>query len=470
MCRRLDFGFTAPRKARIKRALHGESHHNWCPIEPFAVVPRLAHLDPLYRFSFIPMSLLIRASAFAACFALANAGAQPPAPPSAYGIQFACAPAQLAQVRADMPRYLQGMGIGARWVSTKVDRQHGTATYSLTGQTSPTGTLFLRWRSELEVEDAVIDIPTSEQATEPVVTVSRKEIVLALLHPGRLTRFTGRACTVQALADHVGVRQNTVMWAEVLGWRWPDGGSAEWNPLFWNRGTPQPGVPVYAALNDMFFQQSKYAIGCYTATKMVYAQAVLDYYRRVKGDAATTQLVLDRLMQDGEPLVDIEPGRMWSFEADFDHAELHRPGKLLRMRESVAAANFVPGDWVYFLNTDAHTYQKTGYEGSNAIYLGRNRFDDYYNDFVHHYSYKEKLGEVYQWRNGVFSRRRDYAKREPLSPGDFDRLSATPEQGGLLMGYRIVPYYFGFEPLPALPGLIPPNHVPASSNTNATHQ
>ncbi len=398
------------------------------------------------------MTLLIRVGAFAACFTLASAWAKAPAPAPAFGIQFSCSPAQLQQVRTDMPRYLKDMGIGARWVTTTIDKQRGTAIYSLKGAASPSGTLFLRWRPELKIEDAVIAIPVSEQATEPVVTVSRKEIVLALLHPGRLTRFTGRACTVQALTDHVGVRQNTVMWAEVLGWRWPNGGSAEWNPRFWDRGTPLPNVPVYAALNDLFFQQSKYAIGCYTATKMVYAQAVLDYYRRVKADPVTTQLVLDRLLLDKEPLVDIEPGRMWSFEADFDSEELIRPGKLLRMREHVAANNFVPGDWVYFLNTDAHSYQKTGYEGSNAIYLGRNRFDDYYNDFVHHYSYKEKLGEVYQWRNGVFSRRRDYAKRERLSPADFDRLSATPEQGGLLMGYRVVPYYFGFEPLPALPG------------------
>lgn len=67
----------------------------------------------------------------------------------------------------------------------------------------------------------------------------------------------------------------------------------------------------------------------------------------------------------------------------------------------------------------------------------------------------------------MFSRRRDYAKREPLSPADFDRLSATPEQGGLLMGYRIAPYYFGFEPLPALPRLIAPTHAPAPSNPKA---
>jgi len=108
----------------------------------------------------------------------------------------------------------------------------------------------------------------------------------------------------------------------------------------------------------------------------------------------------------------------------------------------------VPGDWSYFLNTDKRTYEKTGYEGSNALYLGRNRFDDYYNDNNHHYSYREKLAEVYQWRNNVFSRSHDWAKIKPISSDLLEKLGSTPEQGGLLMAYRVVPYYFGFEPLP----------------------
>jgi len=42
------------------------------------------------------------------------------------------------------------------------------------------------------------------------VTVSQKEILLALLQNGRTTRFTGKACSAEALKDQVGVRQNTV--------------------------------------------------------------------------------------------------------------------------------------------------------------------------------------------------------------------------------------------------------------------
>ena len=117
---------------------------------------------------------------------------------------------------------------------------------------------------------------------------------------------------------------------------------------------------------------------------------------------------------------------------------------------SVAARHFVPGDWVFFRNTDPVSSRKTGYEGSNAIYLGRNRFDDYYNDNAHAYSYREKLDEVFQWRNGVFSRSRDADRIQPLAERDFEQLGATPADGGFVTDLRVYPYFFGTEELPAL--------------------
>ena len=137
---------------------------------------------------------------------------------------------------------------------------------------------------------------------------------------------------------------------------------------------------------------------------------------------------------------------MWHFEADVTSEDMAREGKLLTLLDHVAPKNFVPGDWAYFLNPDPVSYAKTGYEGSNAIYLGGNRFDDYYADTPQgSYRYKEKLGEVYQWRNGVYSRSRDWAKRQPLTPEDYDKLGLAPEQGGLVLTYRAVPRYFGYE-------------------------
>ncbi len=66
-------------------------------------------------------------------------------------------------------------------------------------------------------------------------------------------------------------------------------------------------------------------------------------------------------MNDGEPLVDIDPGVMWYFEKDFDPAEKDRPLKILSIQRGVASNNYVPGDWSYFLNTDPITYEKAGY-------------------------------------------------------------------------------------------------------------
>lgn len=395
------------------------------------------------------VSFLVALLLAAAHTAFAQAQEAPEA--GTYGVQFLCSPSQLAQLSPKMSRYLQRLGIPARLVKETVDKPRGAMTYSLLGSGTAVSTLFLAQRTELAIRDEVLLMPVKNNKTRKLRTVSQKEILLALLHPGRLTEFRGKACDVQALADHVGIRQNTVAWAEVLEWGWPEGGPAKWNARYWANGTPRLRTPLHKALNDMFFEQGKYDIGCYAATKVVFAQGALDYFRRVKRDAGKARVVEQRLLADGEPLVDLEPGRMWSFEADFDPLELERPGKVLRMVGDVAPGNFVPGDWVYFLNTDSRTSQKTGYEGSNAIYLGGNRFDDYYNDNDHHYTYLEKLGEVYQWRHDVFSRHRDAEKIQHLGAQDYERLNASPEKGGLLMSFRVVPYFFGYEDLPPLP-------------------
>jgi hypothetical protein len=177
---------------------------------------------------------------------------------------------------------------------------------------------------------------------------------------------------------------------------------------------------------------------------------VLDYYRRIKKDFPQLHRIEARLLADHEPLVDIEPGRMWDFEADFDRRQADRPGKILRLQSGVAARNFVPGDWVHIVNTDPVTYQKTGYEGSNPIYLGSNRFSDYYNHHAHAYSYREKLNQVYQWRHGVFGSRGAAARLETLSAQDIERLGAAPAKGGLVTDRRTFPQLFTADRSPAL--------------------
>lgn len=358
----------------------------------------------------------------------------PPAAPEA-GIRFECngGPGNVAAIRAQMHDYLEQLGIPRSWVD---EQSRGTAAlFTLNTPADDTLTLDFARRPGMDLHDVVVRLPAAAGKLREVRTVSTKEIVLALLQHGRLTEFP---CRIEALREHVGVRQNIVAWAEVIDWLWPNGGAAAWNAKYWRYGTPSKRHPLHEAVNDAFVHPARYRIGCYTATKLALLQGVLDYYRRVHPDADKLRRIEARLTADGEPLVGVEPGTMWYFEDDYSAAEAARPGKLMELQRGVATGNFVPGDWLYLRNTDPHSRSKTGYEGSNAIYLGRDRFDDYYNDNGHGYSYREKLAEVYQWRHGVFSRIRDAAKAKPLAEADFAALSRTPQAGGLLEDYRAV--------------------------------
>jgi hypothetical protein len=356
-------------------------------------------------------------------------------------VQFRC-PAQLDSLQRGVADYLQALKIPAALVAQTVDTQSGELNLALTTPPDDTRTLDFHQRPEFALSTERVRLPTAKGGTRTLNIVSKKEILLALLQHGRTTVFIDQACTIEALSDHVGVRQNIVAWAERLHLVWPDGGKAEWNERYWNRGTPNPGVSVHAAVMDVFLHQSKYVIGCYTTAKLVMVQGTLDYYHRIKRDAERTRRVEETLLADGDPLVGIEPGKMWNFEQDFDEEQMGHKGKLLKLQTDVAAGNFVPGDWSYILNTDPASWKKTGYEGSNAIYLGRNRMSDYYDDHNHSYLYEEKLDEVYQWRNGVFSRRRDAKKIKPLSAAELARLGSTPADGGLQMDIRAVPRSF----------------------------
>lgn len=364
------------------------------------------------------------------------------------GIRFSCKPGRLKIVESGMDAYLLSQGIATGLFVKKTERMNGILVYTLNTPDEDVNTLNFKDRPEMQIRDDVVTLPVRHGLREKINTVSKKEILLALLQHGRLTEFNGTACNLEALKDHVAIRQNTVAWAENLTWIWPDGDKAIWNKKYWTRGTPKAGFSLHEALNDVFMNQRKYSIGCYTATKIVVAQGVLDYYRRIKRSPAQLKLIEKRLTADHDLLVNIEPSGMWDFEKDFDPQERNRPGKLLRIKRGVMPMNFVPGDWIYLLNTDPVSSIKTGYEGSNAIYLGRDKFDDYYNDNLHSYSYFQKLNEVYQWRNGVFNRSRDAAKIKPLTPQDVELLSRQPSEGGLLKTLRVYPYFFAYEKLP----------------------
>jgi hypothetical protein len=357
------------------------------------------------------------------------------------GVRFTCPRRQLPEIKAAMAAYLQSLAIPEDRVVLAERPAQGVLVYTLATPAHDTSTLDLAARPTMSVSADQVTLPTGPTSALAVATVSQKEIVLALLQHGRLTELKGANCSVEALADHVALRQNIVAWAENLQWGWPDGGPAAWNKSYWASGTPRRGVGLRQALDDVFANPEAYAIGCYTATKLVMVKGVLDYYDRVRGSPTMAGLIQARLLSDHDPLSAVEPGGAWSFEPGFDPKDA-RPGKLLSLVHGVMPENLVPGDWVYFRNTDPVSRKKIGYEGSNAIYLGGGRFDDYYAENNHAFTYAEKLDEVFQWRNGVFSRTRDAAKRKPLGERDLVRLGVSPRRGGLVEDWRITPDFF----------------------------
>ncbi len=367
------------------------------------------------------------------------------------GIVFNCAAESLPNLAASLRDYFRELGVEGSAYRQTLDEASKALQFTLLDRFGGTDTLSLIHRVDYDLKEELIRLPIDGKKHRTVVTVSQKEILLALLQKGRTTTFSGNACTVQALKDQIGVRQNTVAWSESVEFIWPNGKSARWNTKYWDHGNLRAKQPLHVAVDDVFMHTKKYSLGCYTATKLIIIQGILDYYRRIKHDLATAQAIEARLMQDGDPLSYIEPGAAWYFEKESSLQDQVRPGKLVFMEQGIAADNFVPGDWSYFLNTDAVTYEKTGYEGSNSIYLGRGKFDDYYNDSNHSYTYKEKLLEVYQWRHRVFSRERDVAKIHPLTASEISGLGETPENGGIELDYRLTPYAFGFAELPSIP-------------------
>ncbi len=350
---------------------------------------------------------------------------------------------QVAKFEADFLSYFDSFKLPARLL--KRDRAHDgrMVRFFLDEEISRGNTLRLHQTPQIWLQYTSQRVPGPRGLESQKEATSQKEILLAVLTTGRETRFSGAACCIEAVRDHVGVRQNITTWARYVPMQWPDGGPAEWNARYWKRGTPQKGA-LHAAFLDVMKNPEKYAVGCYTAAKLIIAGAVLDYYVRVAPDQKKASQVERLLWSDGDPLVDVEPPRVWAFEPGHDPKHDHTPGKLLEALPVAAKNHFVPGDWIYLWNTDPVSYQKTGYEGSNAIYLGDGRFSDYYRDNEGSFTFEQKLDDVYQWRNGVYSRRRDYEKAQVLSHAQIQALAETPENGGFLLPWRLSPKLFGF--------------------------
>lgn len=54
-------------------------------------------------------------------------------------------------------------------------------------------------------------LPT-ETGTKEQLVITKKEIILALMHPGRRNNYANEFCNIDTFVDSVGIRQNTAAW------------------------------------------------------------------------------------------------------------------------------------------------------------------------------------------------------------------------------------------------------------------
>ena len=163
-------------------------------------------------------------------------------PPS--GVVFQCTAQQLLQIKPAVDSYLQQEGVDLHLVSTTLNIASSTLAYSLVAPLADANSLDLIDRPALNLTEELIELPAAKGEKRTVLTVSKKEILYAMLQTGQATVFDGQACDAQALIDQIGIRQNTVAWAETLSWQWPEGGPALWNKKYWHRGDPVKGYPL----------------------------------------------------------------------------------------------------------------------------------------------------------------------------------------------------------------------------------
>ncbi|MBI2734884.1 MAG: hypothetical protein HYX44_16725, partial [Aquabacterium sp.] len=164
------------------------------------------------------------------------------------GIQFDCGSRLAPAIDVGMSRYLAELGIAPTLYERTLDAQTGQLTYALRTPADDHNTLDLFKRPAFDVGQDTVLLPQAGKPAVAVQTVSRKEIMLALMQHGRQTVFSDAACDLQALKDQVALRQNIVAWSEHLHWGWPDGGPARWHTRYWVDGTPAPGRGLHTAL------------------------------------------------------------------------------------------------------------------------------------------------------------------------------------------------------------------------------
>lgn len=386
-------------------------------------------------------------------FYLVSAMAEESSP--ADGVVFICSVPEIEALARGMESYLSDIRISEKHYRVRKSQDGRKLSYSLTTPDDDTNTLDLNQRPEYRIYSELMELPRDRSPKE---IVSRKEIVLALFQHGRLTKFKGKGCNIQAFKDHVGIRQNISAWVDSLHLIFPTNSPSHLNPTYWKDydewGTnPEKfGSIAIQGLHDIFMNPKLYRIGCLLAAKVSLLHGITDYFTRIRPDQEKLNTAIHTLFAYGSPLEDPEPGYIWSDFRTATPEELSRKeGKFLEAVTQVAKFHFVPGDWAYFKNTDYQSSEVPGLEGSNAIYLGGNKFGNFYHDRFDRttlplpaYTTEQKVSLVASWGRkvpeGIELSKEEVRKQ--MEPPDRDRDGFFTFSGGYLLTHRLTPRVF----------------------------
>ncbi len=321
-------------------------------------------------------------------------------------------------------------------------------------------TLNLSQRPEYEIRPDMIRLPIDKQA-KPIV--SKKEIVLALFQHGRRTEFKNEGCSIQSFRDHVGIRQNIVAWNDKKKFIFPgpsSGNKSAYNPVYWrdySKWSTDPekyGPIAIQAIHDVFVSRG-YRMGCLAVAKVSMLHGITDYYTRIRPDEVKLKKTIQSLFSYGSPLQDPEPGYIWKDFRSTTPEELGRKeGKYLDAVVNVSKFNFVPGDWAYFKNTHQASSNTPGDEGSNAIYLGGNGFNNFYylpfapnlkgTNYPSTYTTEQKVSIIANWGGKVPAGKVVDSDlfNKLMEPPDRDKDGFIMFKGGFLLKHRLTPKVF----------------------------
>lgn len=376
------------------------------------------------------------------------------------GIHFVCSPAEISRLKSEVPSYLiNELGLPARAFRSVLGADGRTLSFVLTTPATDTDTLTLNKRPELGLSSELTVYVRPDGRVLQKEIVSRAEIAAALMQHGDQYVLTGNRCRLDALVEHIGVRQNIARWGTLAVQRWyfpeewivgKDGKMelisryADFNPNFWESDSDQVKAPhsVYEAVADAFTGKYQYEVGCLSAAKLIFVMGIFDYYKNVaKNDVALAQL---EARARRAPLTDIDAVH----EREKPYA-LIREGKFLKRRFEIPGNHWIPGDWGYIKNPDEISSERPGYEGSNVTYLGQGIFNNYFGDrpnALHgsHLFYPsfgplqldDHLLEVFHWRHHILENWKHDPRRKFFTEEEVAQLRLDPRSGGLIRDVR----------------------------------